>query len=198
MNIIIKVEPCQTVTVESKLTTVQNFIVVDADLKPVEISVWGKMTSTMGPLLVQAVNNNSVLLARRLKITRYGVISLLAKNGSLFALNPPVEAATNMKSWFDTVRDDVLSLLFEGQPMSNYCDLIYDGSMKANTVADLQNETQGSDYWIRGLLQLYEADQRLYYTGFVSCIRPLVTMLVTDDTGSSDVVAVGSVDERIM
>ncbi|GAA0179758.1 hypothetical protein LIER_30014 [Lithospermum erythrorhizon] len=148
------------------------------------------MTSTIGPLLVQAANNNWVFLARRLKITRYGVISLRSKNGSSFALNPPVKAATNMKSWFDTVRDD--------------------------------NETEGGDYWIRGLLQLYEADQRLYYIGcnncftkidvdpgvtydchfcekkVVFCIRPLVIMSVTDDTGSSDVVVVGSVAERIM
>ncbi|GAA0164198.1 hypothetical protein LIER_39737 [Lithospermum erythrorhizon] len=173
MRIIIKAGPCQNVTVDSNLTTVQNFTIVYAGMKTIEISVWGEMTSTRAPLLVQATNNNAVLLARRLKITRYGVISLRAKNSSSFPLNPPVESATNMKSWFDTVKDDVLPQLLKGQPVTNYRDLVYEGNMKVNTVVELANETEGGDYWIRGFLQIYKTYQKLYYIGYSDCFTKI-------------------------
>ncbi|GAA0158501.1 hypothetical protein LIER_15509 [Lithospermum erythrorhizon] len=115
-------------------------------LEAIEISVWGEMTSTIAPLLVEAANKNAVLLARRLKITRYGVVSLRAKNSTSFALNPPVESASNMKSWFDTVRNDVLSQLQETKSISKYKELVYDGSMKIHTTSELQNETEIGDY----------------------------------------------------
>ncbi|GAA0154105.1 hypothetical protein LIER_12186 [Lithospermum erythrorhizon] len=127
-----------------------------------------------------------------------------------------------MKSWFDTVRNDVLLQLQETKSISKYKELVYDGSMKIHTISELRNETEVGDYWIRGFLQIYETDQKLYYIGCSNCFskidvdpgitydchfcekkvvsstRPIVIMSVTDDTGCLEVVVVGKVAERIM
>ncbi|GAA0147618.1 hypothetical protein LIER_07274 [Lithospermum erythrorhizon] len=199
MAVVIKADPCQDVTVDSNIATVQNFKIVDTDLQAIKMSVWREIIFTIAPLLVEAANNNTILLSRRLKITRYGVLSLRSKIGTLFAINLPVESAMHMKSWFNTVRDDVLPQLLEGKSISKYRDLVYDGSMKIHTVSELQNETEVGDYWIRGFLQIYDSDQKLYYIGcVVSCMRSIVIMSITDNSGSSEVVAVGNVAERIM
>ncbi|GAA0170708.1 hypothetical protein LIER_24908 [Lithospermum erythrorhizon] len=116
----------------------------------------------------------------------------------------------------------IKSALLKGQPLTNYRDLVYEGNMKVNSVAKLANETEGGDYWIRGFFQIYKTYQKLYYIGcsncftkidvdlgviydchfyeekkVISCIRPLVIMSIRDDSGASEVVAVGRVAERI-
>ncbi|GAA0156521.1 hypothetical protein LIER_38284 [Lithospermum erythrorhizon] len=224
MSIMLKSEDFRHVNIDNEQTTVQNFKIVDAEMKPVQLTLWGELTSSVGPSLVAASRNHNIVVAKRLKITRtrYGVTSVRAKNSSSFAVDPPVEGATYLKSWFDTVRDAELPQLLEDKSILTYRDMVRAGSIRTYTVAEIQNSTECRDYWIRGLLQLHEEDQKLFYVGCSNCfskinisdgvqytcllckkevvsrLRPIVIMSIEDLTGSMEAVATGNVAEQII
>ncbi|GAA0167262.1 DNA helicase [Lithospermum erythrorhizon] len=115
MHIIIKAEESRNVNTDNEQTTFQNFKIVDADKKPIQLTMWGELTSTIGPYLMEASRNYEVVVAKRLKVTRsrYGVITVRGKNSSSFAVDPPIEAASGLKSWFDSMREIELPQLLE-------------------------------------------------------------------------------------
>ncbi|GAA0164741.1 hypothetical protein LIER_20302 [Lithospermum erythrorhizon] len=100
--------------------------------------------------------------------------------------------------------------------------MVYAGSIAMSNITEIQNTTECRDYWIRGFLQIYKEDQKLFYVGcsnyfskinisdgihytcllckkeVVFRLREIVIMSVEDLIGSIEVVATGNVADQIL
>ncbi|GAA0174729.1 hypothetical protein LIER_28062 [Lithospermum erythrorhizon] len=127
MGIVINAEDSKTINTEFGQSTVQTFTFIDFEehdntpiKRKIDVILWGAMILAIGPTLVEAANTNAVVVAKRLKATRYKVVSLRSKNSSSFAVNPPIEAARNLKTWCDSMRETELTHMLQDVPIVNY------------------------------------------------------------------------------
>ncbi|GAA0183018.1 hypothetical protein LIER_42325 [Lithospermum erythrorhizon] len=63
IGVIIRAEDRKRINTQFGEGTIQRFILVDMGRRPIFVSLWDEMTLTIGPLLEEAVNNFSIILA---------------------------------------------------------------------------------------------------------------------------------------
>ncbi|GAA0141692.1 hypothetical protein LIER_42672 [Lithospermum erythrorhizon] len=73
-------------------------------LIPICITLWEEMTDSQGPILIEATNSRTVVVAKRLSYSTYSGTSLATKKSSSFTINPPIEASLDFKSWLSQER----------------------------------------------------------------------------------------------
>ncbi|GAA0150645.1 hypothetical protein LIER_09538 [Lithospermum erythrorhizon] len=79
---------------------VQHFTFVDIEKIPICVSLWNEMITSESQTLLEAARNHSVVVAKRLAIKSYDILSLASKNSTSFTIDPPIEAVANLKCWF--------------------------------------------------------------------------------------------------
>ncbi|GAA0171895.1 hypothetical protein LIER_25828 [Lithospermum erythrorhizon] len=119
--------------------------------------------------LISLKNALSVLTTLCPTTKSYDVGAMLAStNTTSFTIDPPIEEAITLKSWFDSVRDVQLPKMLAGCTTAFSKDLIDKNIDKTYLVGDKSNNKFG-DFWTRAFLQPTQGDQRLHYIGCPHC-----------------------------
>ncbi|GAA0154925.1 hypothetical protein LIER_12768 [Lithospermum erythrorhizon] len=136
---------------------VQRFTFVDIEKISLCVSLWEEMITLQGPMLIEAARTLSVVFAKRLGISSYKV-------------NPPLEAAKELKSWIDSKSEVELDELHVDQSITISKEFVEKGDLKIHTVSELANIVKSDEYW--------------------TIARPLVAMLISDQINTVKVFAI--------
>ncbi|GAA0141444.1 hypothetical protein LIER_35396 [Lithospermum erythrorhizon] len=146
--------------------------------------------------LISLKNTLSVLTTLCPTTKSYDVGATLAStNTTSFTIDPPIEEAITLKSWFDSVRDVQLPKMLAG------CTAAF-----SKDLTDKNIDKMYLDFWTRAFLQPTQGDLRLhyigcphYFTGVNSYAAGLrMSMDVYDHSGCITAGAIKSVAEQIL
>ncbi|GAA0171266.1 hypothetical protein LIER_41117 [Lithospermum erythrorhizon] len=193
MGVILAYANPTTVITDQGLKNIQRFTFVDMERILISVTLWGEMKEIMNPILEEAANTLSVVVAKRLSPS---------------------------KSKFKLIELDELLV---DQTITLSRNQLTQGSEKILTLAEIETAEKNGDYWVKGLLQIGAEEQNVFYLGCNNCSakistdqegieylcyncqneatvtsRPLVLMIVADERMMVKVVEIDKVVERIL
>ncbi|GAA0175332.1 hypothetical protein LIER_28522 [Lithospermum erythrorhizon] len=154
MGVIICVQDPTTIVTANKIKKIQRFTFVDMEILPIRLTLWEESVEIQGAILIEAANSCSVVVAKRLGPSSYNGASLCSRNSSSFTVNPPIEDASNLKSWYNMTTQHIFESRTNGELQDMLVDkriaisreLLNNGSLKILSVAELDQITRYGDY----------------------------------------------------
>ncbi|XP_028126335.1 replication protein A 70 kDa DNA-binding subunit B-like isoform X2 [Camellia sinensis] len=96
---VIQIKPPKTITTENGTTTAQEIVLINEELMPIVLTLWGQFVTNEGERLQAIAQSFPTLIAIRLKVSSFRGQSLSTKPTSAFVLNPNFKAAHQLHNW---------------------------------------------------------------------------------------------------
>ncbi|KAL0385746.1 UNVERIFIED_CONTAM: hypothetical protein Sradi_2968900 [Sesamum radiatum] len=97
-NVVDKLEQ-KSVNTKYGLSTIQEFVVVNDEKKPMILTLWNEVISTEGASILAAADKMPIIAATRLHVTDYNGISLSARGSANIIVNPSYSETQSLRTW---------------------------------------------------------------------------------------------------
>ncbi|KAL0301968.1 UNVERIFIED_CONTAM: hypothetical protein Sradi_6473600 [Sesamum radiatum] len=98
----IVVEKLEQKSINTKygMSTIQEFVVVNDEKKPMILTLWNEVISTEGASILAAADKMPIIAATRLHVTDYNGISLSARGFANIIVNPSYSETQSLRTWY--------------------------------------------------------------------------------------------------
>ncbi|CAA0823640.1 Unknown protein [Striga hermonthica] len=77
----------------------KNLVIVNAENKPMILTLWNEYAKQEGEQLANTVPTGNIVIATRVRVTTFNLLSLTTTYGSNIMINPPMAEAAALKHW---------------------------------------------------------------------------------------------------
>ncbi|XP_071902855.1 replication protein A 70 kDa DNA-binding subunit D-like [Coffea arabica] len=106
LAIVIEVLPLQIFIMGGRYIRVQEFIILNEEMRPMIFAMWEDFLESEGMYLVQIANEHPVVLICRPKISRFHGVSLATQEQTIVMYNVDIPRARELHEWYETMPGD--------------------------------------------------------------------------------------------
>ncbi|KAL0391014.1 UNVERIFIED_CONTAM: hypothetical protein Scaly_0458500 [Sesamum calycinum] len=203
----IVVEKLEQKSINTKygMSTIQEFVVVNDEKKPMILTLWNEVISTEGASILAAADKMPIIVATRLHVTDYNGISLSARGFANIIVNPSYSETQSLRTC--TSSDHPSSKIFHGI---------------ASSIANVITNNVEDKFWVKVTATIMDVDQKYWYMACDNCLkgttgeygweitcnfcraetiakpRTKFAITLSDDTTQLDVVIFGDLAENLL
>ncbi|XP_028086421.1 uncharacterized protein LOC114287309 [Camellia sinensis] len=133
---VVQIKPPKTITTENGTTIAQEIVLINEELMPIVLTLWGQFVTNEGEILQTIAQSFPTLIAVRLKVSSFHGQSLSTKPTSAFVLNPNFKAAHQLHNWC-IQNEEVIRTL--PSPLETHVRNITSPSPKVDKIISISN-----------------------------------------------------------
>ncbi|GER41132.1 replication protein A 70 kDa DNA-binding subunit [Striga asiatica] len=148
----------------------REIILVNEEKIPIMFTLWNDFATTEGSQLTNNIHSANVVLALRVKVTTFNVISLSTRAPSAILINPPMAAADELKQWYSQHKNEIDDMIGRAAYKDTTILLPYpstDNVLSVHTMLSGVNNVRAA--WIKGCVTLPHIQQSLWFSACSSC-----------------------------
>ncbi|KAH9619841.1 hypothetical protein KSS87_020832 [Heliosperma pusillum] len=152
-------------------TTLQEFLLINHEMKPTILTMWDELASNEGSYISQFLDSFPIILATRLKVTSYNGISLSTKSSTTVLLNPQTPESQALQDWV-LQNEEQIKLLKKDKsvpapPMTARAPPV------VIPITSVSETTKDTPFWIKASASIHKVSQKLWYMCCSTCWRQI-------------------------
>lgn len=170
---VVQIKPPKTITTENGTTTAQEIVLINEELMPIVLTLWGQFVTNEGEILQAIAQSFPTLIAVRLKVSSFRGQSLSTKPTSAFVLNPNFKAAHQLHNWC-IQNEGVIRTL--PSPLETHVRNITTPSPKVDKIISISNISSSPNakmYWVKATMSITSLDQSFWYMSCNNCYKSI-------------------------
>ncbi|CAA0840024.1 Unknown protein, partial [Striga hermonthica] len=152
----------------------KNLVIVNAENKPMILTLWNEYAHQEGEQLANTVPTGNIVIAMRVRVTTFNLLSLTTTYGSNIMINPPMAEAAALKQWYLEHKEEVAHLLEQKAytdpefllPPPNESEIL-------SVQSALKNLHILKTAWVRGKAVLTHGQTSYWFTACQNCKKSL-------------------------
>ncbi|GER52214.1 DNA helicase homolog [Striga asiatica] len=91
----------------SSTSNTKNLVIVNAVNRPMIFTLWGEFAKEEGQQLASTLATGNIIVATRVRVTTFNLLSLTTTHLSTIMINPPMAESVSLKQWYIDHKEEV-------------------------------------------------------------------------------------------
>ncbi|CAA0807646.1 Unknown protein [Striga hermonthica] len=148
----------------------REIILVNEEKIPIMFTLWNDFATNEGSQLANNIHSANIVLALKVRVTTFNGISLSTRAPSAILINPPMDAAVELKQWYSQHKNEIDDMIGRAAYKDTTILLPYpstDNVLSVHTMLSGVNNVRAA--WIKGCVTLPHIQQSLWFSACASC-----------------------------
>ncbi|XP_071911774.1 replication protein A 70 kDa DNA-binding subunit B-like isoform X2 [Coffea arabica] len=151
----------------------REIIIVDESSQPLVLTLWDEHEFDEGQQIADMIHTQPIIATLRIKATSYHTLNLSTKFATCILINPPTAQANALRTWSSKNQEAFLKFIAERTYADRLNLLPAPVDDRVVTIKSLTTTNTKRPCWIRGIPNLLDRSQKMWYNACPICYKYL-------------------------